>query len=351
MMGGFVLTKDGLPVQTISTPLFKKLVQQNVIDIPTITTADIQERSNLHPVLVCLTLLQAISFATRCLSRVIRGLLITQLEVTTLTLVISSAIIFPFIRQIPLDVRRPVLIPIHPQFYFDPLVYQTANIASIKDDFKREKGMYRILKHIAAIDHPRQQHRAYPPLSLRHCVLFLIIRPLSTLYGDFGELAISFDSDELQPEDLRFNIPSFYLPYSGESPLFSAILPVTCILGMSIGVVHCLYWSWGHFPSSSARFLWRVSSMIAAGFHAVCLIITTITTIMYPLVDLLPSHMVFDVLSLVFALFYVGFLVASIGPFVVARIILLVESFWCLKSLPQEAFEVVSWTRYIPHLS
>lgn len=351
MMGGFVLTKDGLQMQTVSTRLFQRLVQQNAIDVPTMTTAGIQERSNLHPVLAYLALLQAVSFVVQCLSRVIRGLLITQLEVTTLTMVFSSAIVFPFIRQIPLDVRRPVLIPIHPQFYFDPLAYPTANIAAIRDDFRRENGMYRILKQIAAIDHPPQQYRPYPTLSLRNCLRFLIARPLSTLYWDFGELAVSLQSDELQPEDLRFSIPLFYLPYSGHPPPFSAILPVVCVLGMSVGVVHCLYWSWGHFPSSHARLLWGVSSAITAGFHVVCLIITIITTIIYPLCDLLPSYMVFDMLSLVFTLLCVGFLVVSIGPFVVARIILLVESFWCLKSLPQEAFEVIPWTRYIPHLS
>lgn len=347
MMGGFVLTKDGLPIQTVSPQLFRRLIPHNAIEFSTISTAGIQERCNLHPILAVLALLQAVWFAVQCLSRVISGLLITQLEVTTLTLVFSCAIILPFVRQKPLDVRRPVFVPITPQFDLNHLIYDLAYRGLVSDDFKREKRQNHLVKQIAVVER-RHRYRLSTTSFTMRCLRNLVVWPIEALFGDFGDLVVNFRStSKPRPGDLK--VPLFYVPNSSDH-LFAIIIPIACTLGMGIGVAHCLYWSWGHFPSAFARLLWRVNSVITTGFYAVCLVITLITA-MFSLFYRLPSHIVFDVISQAFAVASVLFLCISLLPFIAARIILLVESFWCLKSLPQEALEIVPWTRFIPHFS
>jgi len=62
-MGGFVLcNKDGQPIKTLSFPHFKRLVRAKAIDLPPLTSLEIQERSNRHPALTFIALLQATWF-------------------------------------------------------------------------------------------------------------------------------------------------------------------------------------------------------------------------------------------------------------------------------------------------
>src|SRR6266545_124058 len=146
MMGGFVLTNDGLPMQAVSTQLFRRLMNQGVIKFPILTKADIQERSKFHPIFASIVLFQAIWFTVQCLSRVATGLLITQLEVSTLILVFFNAITFAFIWQKPLDVRHPIFIQIPKKFDLDRLIYRPANQGVTRGDFDREQRMDHVIE-------------------------------------------------------------------------------------------------------------------------------------------------------------------------------------------------------------
>jgi len=349
MMGGFLLTKDGLPLQTISVQLFRHLLQRGAIDFPALTVADIQERSNLHPILLSLILLQATWFVLQCISRLITGLLITQLEVMTLTLVVMNGIIFAFAWQKPLDVRYPVLIT--PNYNLDCHLGIEAppQFETILDDFRREKKLQRIIKRISLIDYRLQPQASTVAYYVHRYLPSLIMWPLLSIYDDFGDLAINIQSPEIQTANLK--VPLFYLPESS-FVVYLFALSVACIAGMGNGIVHCLFWSWGHFPSEVARIIWRVNSVTAAGFCAVSLFITVIT-FMFPLFYRLPapSHLALDVILQLFNLASIIFLCLSLLPFVLARITLLLESFFCLHLLPKEALEIVPWTRYIPHFA
>jgi len=63
-MGGFV---------TLSLPHFRRLVHAKAIDLPHLTSLEIQERSNLHPALAFIALLQATWFVAQCLVRFINA--------------------------------------------------------------------------------------------------------------------------------------------------------------------------------------------------------------------------------------------------------------------------------------
>jgi len=117
-MGGFVLcNKDGQPTKTLSFPHFRRLVRENVIDFPKLTSSEIQERSNLHPVFAFIALLQATWFVSQCVSRFVHSsstdsvlLATTQLEAITAPLVIVNWCIFIFAWKKPLDPHCPILI-------------------------------------------------------------------------------------------------------------------------------------------------------------------------------------------------------------------------------------------------
>ena len=350
MMGGFVLTKDGLPMQAISIQLFKRLVYQGVVEFPTLTHGDIQERSKFHPIFAAIVFFQALWFAVQCLSRIATGLLITQLEVITLTLILSSAITFAFIWQKPLDIRHPILIQIPNEFDSNRLIYQPATHRVTKGDFDRERRMGRVVERIAFLEQPSQQDR--PPIShfFQRLLRILVLWPVKAIFWDVCDLALGVDG--LQANELKANalrIPLFYLPDSGDAMLI--ILPLTCVLGMGIGVVHCLFWSWGHFPSETERLLWRINSVIVAGFYAVNFVILVILGLS-TFVSYRPQpRVIFDAVISAFVVFSVAFFCILLIPFVGARVILLVESFWSLRSLPEEAFKVVEWSGYIPHFS
>ena len=216
----------------------------------------------------------------------------------------------------------------------------------VSDDFEREKRQGRLIKRIAVVER-RSHYRLSTTSFTMRCLRCLVLRPLRNIYSDFGDLTLNLQSLEPRPGDLK--VPLFYVADSSDN-FFLFVLPITCTVGVGIGVIHCLYWSWGYFPSTYSRLLWRVNSVIAAGFYVVCLVITLLVT-MIPLFNRLPPHIVFDIVSQIFAVVSVLFLFISLLPLIAARIALLLESLWCLKSLPQEALEIVPWTRFIPHFS
>jgi len=344
-MGGFILCHNGQPIQTLSIPLFRRLLQRGAIDFPSITISEIKERGSLHPTFAFLVILQAIWFITQCLSRLIKGLVITQLEVMTLVIVLMNGLILVFTYQKPLDARYPV--QINTKFELERLVVEAAPPRTIKEDFRREKETEHIIKRIFLVERrPRNQRLMTFGRFVYHVLNFTFVWPIRSLYRDFTHLAINMESNEIPRGTLK--LPLFYVPDSSDLLLF--VLPGVILLGMGVGVVSCLFWSWGHFPSETARLVWRISSVTTAAFCALFLVLMTIVGLTQLWSQVAPNSIVESIADF---FVYVGvfiFLIAFI-PYVVARIILLLESFACLQSLPQKAFEIVPWTNYIPHFS
>jgi len=290
-------------------------------------------------------ILQAIWFTTQCLSRLIKGLVITQLEVMTLVIVLMNGLILIFTYQKPLDTRYPV--QINTKFELDRLVVEAAPPRTIKEDFRREKETEHIIKRIFLVEHrPRNQRLLTFGRFLYHVLNFTFVWPIRSLYRDFTHLAINMESNEIPRGTLK--LPLFYVPDSSDLLLF--VMPAVILLGMGVGIVSCLFWSWGHFPSETARLVWRIGSVTTAAFCALFLVLMTIIGLTQLWSQVALNNIVESIADF---FVYVGvfiFLIAFI-PYVVARIIILLESFVCLQSLPQKAFEIVPWTNYIPHFS
>jgi len=346
-MGGFVICKDGQPVQTLSIPHFKHLLERGAIDFPSITIPEIQEHSNSHPILLLLTLLQGAWLVIQCISRIASGLFITQLEAMSATLVLATACILFFVWQKPLDARYPILI--------NPIVnLETLHDAdrvpqglSVKRDFSREHKLAQTVQRIFQLESAPAppQHTPIGQLIVRYFI-FIAFWPMKSLHRDITQLSMTQNASDLPEGALK--VPLFFVQDTMDTRVL--LLPVTA-LGMFVSLVSYLLLWYGvaPFPSETAESVWRVGSVTSTAFSGVMFGLIIIVNFLYllsrPPFSFAVAEVISDVfLFIVLCTFFLGF-----ATFVLARIMLLLVSFASLRSLPPGAFEINSWTNYIPH--
>jgi len=345
-MGGFVICKDGQPVQTLSIPHFKNLLERGAIDFPSITIPEIQERSNSHPILLLLTLLQGVWLVKQCASRIASDLLITQLEAISATLVLASACILFFVWQKPLDARYPILINpiINLETLHDPR--RIPRRISVKRDFRRENKLSQMVQQVFQLERAPETPRHTPlaQLILRYSI-FTVFWPMRSLHRDIVQLSMTRNASDLPEGALK--VPLFFVQNTMDTRLL--LLPVTA-LGMGLSAVnYLLFWyDFLSFPSKPADLAWRVGSGLSIAFSAVMLGLIIIVNFFYLLSRPPFSFAIAEVLSNA-ALFFANWsFVFWFAPHVLARTMLLLVSFASLRSLAPLAFEI---NPYIPHFS
>ena len=343
------MCKDGQPVQTLSIPHFKHLLERGAIDFPSITIPEIQEQSNFHPILCLLTLLQGAWLTIQCISRLASDLFITQLEAISATLVLASACILFFVWQKPLDARYPILI--NPIVNLETLHDQgrVPQGISIKRDFRREHKLTEMVQRIFQLEwtpaHP--QHTSVAQLIV-HYFIFIVFWPMRSLHRDITQLSMTQNGSDLPEGALK--VPLFFVQDTMDTRVL--LLPVTA-LGMCVSVVSylLLWFGLAPFPSETAEFVWRVGSVASTAFSGVMLALIIIVNFLYllsrPPFSVAIAEVISDVfLFIVICTFFLGFV-----TFVLARIMLLLVSLASLRSLPPDVFEVNPWTNYVPHFS
>ncbi|KAG6829154.1 hypothetical protein H0H87_012492 [Tephrocybe sp. NHM501043] len=109
-MGGFMLYEDGKPKQTLSENKFYEMLQTGEIDFPSITEAEIMDRSKGDALSKGFALVQTVWFIAQCVARGPQHLALTELEVTTLALAAINAMMYFCWWDKPLNVLHPVAI-------------------------------------------------------------------------------------------------------------------------------------------------------------------------------------------------------------------------------------------------
>ena len=103
------------------------------------------------------------------------------------------------------------------------------------------------------------------------------------------------------------------------------------------GGIHCLGWNF-YYPTTAEALIWQVCSvLITGGPVLVTLFFIVVLVIDEEFYDTMPYT---DQVVTFLGMFFVG-----------ARLILLILPFVLLRDLPSAAFDTVSWTRFIPHVS
>ena len=103
------------------------------------------------------------------------------------------------------------------------------------------------------------------------------------------------------------------------------------IVASLFGVCHILAWNFS-FPSSIEQLLWRIASVFC-----IVLPVGVIVLAYNGYVSLNPDIVVWSVISILLI-------------YCLVRVILLVEVFASLRSIPAGVYQTVDWSLYIPHL-
>lgn len=89
---------------------FKRLLEMDIIDFPSITKKQINDRSKSDALAKTYAFTQLVWFVIQIIARHYEGLQITQLELTTGALVFVNCIMYVAWFQKPLDIRCPVIL-------------------------------------------------------------------------------------------------------------------------------------------------------------------------------------------------------------------------------------------------
>ena len=113
-MGGFMLfdsngeESDKIQVGVLSPPRLATLSAARLINLPTITEEEINDRSKGDALSKTLVLGQTSWFIAQCITRKAEGLAITELELATLAFAALNGFMYFFWWNKPLDVRTTV---------------------------------------------------------------------------------------------------------------------------------------------------------------------------------------------------------------------------------------------------
>lgn len=130
-MGGFILYKDNEPLRTLLPDELAHLSQSDRIEFPQISDLEISDRGKVDSLSKALVIIQISWFVVQCIARRIAGLVITQIELFTLSVVVLSTSVYFFWWNKPLDIR--CAIPVHLKSAWDPF-HQQQGTQKIDDD-------------------------------------------------------------------------------------------------------------------------------------------------------------------------------------------------------------------------
>jgi len=102
--------------ETLSAQRFRELESSGLIEFPTITKREIQDRSKGDGLSKIIAAFQTSWFVLQCIVRGAQGLAITELELVTLALASLNVVTLWFWRDKPLDVRVQVPVKLRPEF-------------------------------------------------------------------------------------------------------------------------------------------------------------------------------------------------------------------------------------------
>jgi len=287
-MGGFVLeTPDHSVIPLFPRELFD-LVRSGSVQKPTLLEDDINDRSKADSAVKLFTVLQSGWFVTQCIARAAQDLPLSELEITTMA--------FAF-----------VAMSTYVCWWNKPVSVNTTTHVKIVGD-----SLHRLLRddleHFIVWDFKKNR----TPQRIKLWTSGLWTSGLSRTAWDHSQ----------GPERI-------FIPLLGAATIF--------------GGIHCIAWDFD-FATDWERILWRS-----------CALITTILgtiTILSPLVlfrlGRFTNHIAGSSAVEAFNRPLVMFLMLGIYP--LARIALMFESFYSLRSLPSRVYVTATWVNYIPHI-
>ncbi|KAG2738825.1 hypothetical protein P692DRAFT_20757570 [Suillus brevipes Sb2] len=110
VMGGFVLYVDGEPRARLIPSELLDFVHEGSVEMPTITEAEIKDRSKGDGISKCVAILQLVWFVIQFIARYAQGLPVTLLEIDTMGIAALACIAYGFWWKKPKDIGRPYIV-------------------------------------------------------------------------------------------------------------------------------------------------------------------------------------------------------------------------------------------------
>ncbi|KAF4607612.1 hypothetical protein EYR38_001684 [Pleurotus pulmonarius] len=318
VMGGYSLSADGKEVKSLraedhwTTSTHQHYSSRicrpsdiSPVDWPTLWVEEIQDKSKGDALAKLLILGQVAWFILQLIARFATHLAVTELEVVTLSYASINALLYFFWWDKPLDVHEPILIEGKPHDT-PALSPQPADDADTpRWGFVWGQVIFQL--HAILIEEPRSM--SLHPLVLVH------------------------------------------LDHASKSEKYS--LALCGLAGSLFGAIHCIAWRF-QFPTAVEKAVWRVASIVVT---AAPLLWYLIVSAIVMLVKIKTTSEVSGASRWVIALLeslirYIGMALVPVilYSYFFARLFLIIESFVSLRSLSPEAFQVVTWTTFIPHI-
>ncbi|KJA19237.1 hypothetical protein HYPSUDRAFT_56768 [Hypholoma sublateritium FD-334 SS-4] len=361
-MGGIILCEDGVPVQVLDYPRLKSHIQKKTIDIPRITSAEVQDRSKGDFISKGVVIVHTTWFVVECIARWRENLPLSELEVVTLGFALLNAITYGLWWNKPQNVMTAILIEskisTEPEANVqapqptdatdetpvDQSDEKTQFISEVKEPtehtievFERPVQKKTLNEHPSLIDRvsrkPPQFFRSKWTSWIWYSLVTTPLGIIATLLHPF--IKMMHVENEIRSGALR--VPMFYSGHvSPENELQVVQIVAPGIAGALFGAVHLIPWSF-KFASRTEQILWRVSALV---------------TLIEPLA-IVVSHALDQHLSgtryprLVYIMLIPTVFVLPF--YFVARFVLMTEAFLTLRNLPSAVFQNIAWTTAIPH--
>ena len=281
-----MIRQEGLVQHTLCATQLAMLIRNPyALQLPQLTKDDLRDRSKSNTLAKLLACMQAGWLVVQCFARAHQHLAVSQLEVATAGFVGCTVITYTFWWNKPRNVESTVAI--------------------------------------------------YCSYELRDVVLDLV-----------GGLAIS-DSQQAVGNFVRSKGRMAFLPFMNPegrttTGMSDIIALAFAAVGATFSAVHIIAWDF-RFPSHAEMVIWRVSSITATGL-CLCIYVTVQLRIR---IDgrvigggkATRSHLWTDMSTFV--------LLLPINLYPLVRLLLIVQTFLCFRSMPDTVYETVDWTRYL----
>ena len=107
-MGGFMLYEGNTAKGVLPPERFSELLTAGKIAFPTVTVAEIEDRSKADGFSKTIAMGQTLWFVTQCLARTAQHIDLTLVELLTLSLAVLNGVMYFLWWHKPLDVRCPI---------------------------------------------------------------------------------------------------------------------------------------------------------------------------------------------------------------------------------------------------
>lgn len=340
------------PKEVLDFDRLVQLLRDKVIDAPTVTERDLQDRSKGDTVSKAIVVLQTTWFVFQCFARAGQRLPLSELEVLTLAFAVVNAAIYAVWWNKPQGVSMAIYVPLKSaektvDDSSTPLMeeeqHELANLSQPEPvnlprlDYRHSR-LYDDLPLIPSHEqHQHDEHTGKEHSWLRRKVrkdrdeymspFFLLVRlPYRVVGSVLRTLDKMGEAVEFEKKGLR--VPMFYASGMGRS----GSLLASCVIGMIFGAIHLIAWA-SEFPSHRDLVLWRVSAIVLT-VAPVLLFLQSVTDT--PETELI--HTCFDLLFVLLTPFYIA-----------ARFVLIIVALQAIRDPPRDVLLDVTWTSYLPH--